>query len=290
MLMLVFSVLTASSYSQKSTAVNSEASQKPAAAGIIQRYVDISALPMPEKQKFMRGNVSAEEKALLMRFHLAFQLVKRPDLTTEQKNLIDDSLSIIKIDTYGHPEDVQPEIITLAPRIKAAFPGREGFEIFGNIGGTKEDVAILQKYEDLTPLTSLQRKVVFREATAQEKLGLWRVHVAFYMANHFELTALQKGFISDFLAFMTLEVFELSPRDPQWGSKIGKPLDILTDKVLQAFSKDEAANLVTRLGEPEKAGTPISTEGVPLPVMDDCGCHRGDGDQCWLGICAKCMQ
>jgi hypothetical protein len=88
------------------------------------------------------------------------------------------------------------------------------------------------------------------------------------------------------LDFMTLEVFELSPKDAQWEAKVGKPLTVLTDKALQAFSKEEAGNLVARLGEPQKAGTTISTEGTPLPVLNKCTCHRGEGDQCWFGICA----
>jgi hypothetical protein len=225
-----------------------------------------------------------------MRFHIAFQLVKRPGLTADQKTLLFDGLSMITADSYSDTDTAKQAVaeakaVSLAPRIQALFQGRERFEIFGNLGPTKDDVAILQKYEDLTPLNDLQRKAVFRKVNAAEKRDLWRVHTALYLARHFDLTASQKNFITDWLDFLTLEVFELSPKDPQWEAKVGKSLSVLTDKVLQAFSKEEAGNLVARLGEPQKEGTTISTEGLPAPEMDDCGCHRGIGDQCWGGEC-----
>src|SRR5262245_28039696 len=114
----------------------------------------------------MNGNLPSEEKAALMRFHLAFQAITRLDLTAEQKALIWESLSLIKADSYARTDAyAQAELAGFAERVQNLFPGRNRFEIFGNIGGTKDDVAMLQKYEDLTPLNDLQRKAVFRKST-----------------------------------------------------------------------------------------------------------------------------
>jgi hypothetical protein len=285
---LFISVLCASvqvGYSQKTTQVGESIK---AEKSLLERYIQISSLPQGAKGGAFR-EIPTAGQAAIFRFHIALQLMKNADFTYEQRGLLFDSISEITPDFYGDTNDTrklsQQKILLLGQKAQSLFSKRQVFEIMGNLGGSKVDAVMIQKYEDLTPLNDLQRKAVFRKVSAQEKRDLWRIHIAFFMAMHSDLTVSQRNFISDTLDFMTLEVFELGPKDPQWEAKVGQPIESLTGKVLKAFSKEEAANLVARLGQPQTPGQ-ATPEGGPAPLLADCGCHRGNGDQCWDGVCS----
>jgi hypothetical protein len=185
------SIFAQHSYAQKTAAAEAaknDTPQKAANTSVIGQYLSFSGLGMLEMQRMFRS-LSPESRAAVMKFHIAFQLVKRPGLTAEQKALLLDGLSMLTADSYSDTDTAkqaaaEQTAILLDSRAKALFQGRERFEIFANLGPTKDDIFMLQKYEDLTPLNDLQRKEVFRESTAEEKRDLWRVHIALYLAGH----------------------------------------------------------------------------------------------------------
>jgi hypothetical protein len=61
---------------------------------ILQKYIEVSALPMGKRQKAFSESPD-EMKANLFKFHLAFQFVKRPNLTKDQKEVILEGISNI---------------------------------------------------------------------------------------------------------------------------------------------------------------------------------------------------
>jgi hypothetical protein len=274
MLLCVISILAQNNHAQKKAVTETV---KPAEKSVLQNYIDISSLPMLEKQRFMRSSVSAEEKAALMKFHLAFQFVARPDLTAEQKALIWESITIIKADTYSRTDEgVQQEIVALAPRIKALFPGKDGFEIFGNIGASQEDVKILQKYRDLISLPSMaERKVKFGELSLIGKSNVWKVQMAIHLAGDFNLTKEQQEFLWRAIGLIKAEIYSITIDNPK-DTELKNSLQKFTAEAIELFGREEGAKVFSMIGNELKVETGPNTE----IVRPKCNCSH-DSDWCW---------
>jgi hypothetical protein len=129
---------------------------------LLQKYIEISALPSGRKQKFF-SNVSNEEKANFFKLHLALQFIKRPALTEEQKDVISGALLLTSPDIYdkSNPEKrakTEKNAEELHSKSLAVFPPNEAYEIFASLGDVKEEVPLLQKYLNVvSPFSRLSK-------------------------------------------------------------------------------------------------------------------------------------
>ncbi len=75
MLLCVISILAQNNYAQKTVPVKQ--AEKAANTSVVGQYLSFSGLEMLEMQRMFRS-LSPESRPAVMRFHIAFQLVKRP--------------------------------------------------------------------------------------------------------------------------------------------------------------------------------------------------------------------
>jgi NAD kinase len=118
---------------------------------VLQNYLTISSLPVDQKSGIF-ANISNEDKANLFRFHLAFQILKRPWLNQLQKDFLLETISTVSPQSY----DQSPQIVALnqqnaqllQQKILGLFQKQEEFDIFANLGGDSKDIEVLQKYNE----------------------------------------------------------------------------------------------------------------------------------------------
>lgn len=163
MLLFIISILAQNSYAQKSVKTKIDEPQKQAKKSFLQTYIDISALSMNDRRAAFI-DLSSEDKAGIFKFHLAFQFVKRANLTKEQKDLILESIGSISTDTYDFTKDrtgAQAMAKNIEIRAAPLFSKQEIFEIFASIGANKADTEMLQNYASLSTLSGPDRKELF---------------------------------------------------------------------------------------------------------------------------------
>lgn len=134
------SLFTLNTLAQESATAKSRQLQKINLKNVVlQNYISASSLPIKERRNFF-GNLSAEEKANLFKLHLALQIVKRPNLTNEQKDLILEGISIATPNAYdkNNPEKLEKsrqDAKLFEQKMLLLFSKSEGIEIFADLGG-----------------------------------------------------------------------------------------------------------------------------------------------------------
>ncbi len=110
---------------------------------LLQKYLDISALSVPERKDTLQ-NVSAEEKSSLWRVHLPLHFVKQPRLNNRQMEIILEAITFITPELYKIPIDssewkvkVDEPVKLFTRRALEVFSKKEISEIFSNLGGRK---------------------------------------------------------------------------------------------------------------------------------------------------------
>lgn len=128
---------------------------------------------MPESKKSNAFNgLSNEEKAKLFKLHLAFQFIKRPNLTNDQRDIILDGITVTTADSYDKEniEKAKQDSILLESRAKSAFQGLEAFEIFASLSGNSEDVQSLKQLQAVTSYKyQVERRDSFRKLNNEGK-------------------------------------------------------------------------------------------------------------------------
>jgi hypothetical protein len=117
--------------------------------------------------------------------------------------------------------------------------------------GNDVDRAYLRKYQQISALDVSERRELFVQASAAEKSGLWRIHLALTVAKRPELNREQRELILDAISLATPELFAISAENPIWKTKVDEPLQLLRQRALRAYSKQEAANIFANIGNDE---------------------------------------
>jgi hypothetical protein len=262
--------LTSGTYAQKTVSVKTD--QPITDSDVLQKYIEVSALPNGERQKAF-SEVSNEMKAKLFKFHLAFQLVKRSNLTKDQKDLILDGILVATPDSYDRTKKEpinKAQTLNLEARAKSLFEGKDGFEIFANLGTETSDIQILKKYQEVTASPNrIERRQTFSFGTPLEKGNTMRTHLVFQMAQR-DLSKEQLTFISEAISLASPEMYGSTKGTKLW-DETHNLLNDLSDRMLNFFQKEDALEIFISLGG--KEGTPIQ-KNAPL-----CSCS-GASDYC----------
>ncbi|HEX8564379.1 MAG TPA: bacteriocin fulvocin C-related protein [Pyrinomonadaceae bacterium] len=231
---------------------------------VLQTYKEISALPFDANMRERRAvflKLSSQEKSELFKLHLAMQLVKRPNLAKEQKDLILDSISMITPESYGDdPEKrvaAQQKAAPIQQKALLLFSSkREAAEIFAALGGDEADVQLLGKYQQITaPIYQNERRASFSKSSSQDKADVMKIHLASQMAKR-PLNKEQLNFISGFISLISPEIYVETK-----SAQIKEALASFRERVLNFFSKEDAFVIFASLGG--KIGSPNTEAHEP---------------------------
>jgi hypothetical protein len=242
---------------------------------LVQRFNEISALPMLDRRKFFNSAL-AEEKSELWKLHLALHLVRRSNWDRVQVRIILDAISLSSAELFAVTNETTAAktsadaLRSITQRALSAFPKNEAAQIFANIGGEKPEDAILKKYSDISALPLKKRRVFFRRASANDKSDLWRIHLALYLVKRPELNEWQKEIILTAMSLATPACFELQRSNPAWKVTMGDPLRALEEQIVVAFSLEDGANIFATLGDVTLSakGNPDRADSVWLKTVD----------------------
>lgn len=270
---------------QTLVAINKNQPRKVAVAesDVLQKYADVSALSLPERRGFFR-NASANDKSSLWKIHMALYLVKRPELRNEQKQVILDAMSLASPELFEVPmtdpaqrAKANEPLQLLTKRSLEVFPKNEAAEFLGNMGGGQAETELLQKYKKISDLSKQNRKSSFNAASAIDKSDLWKVHLALYLAKHSELNKEQKEVILEAIALATPELYGTSAKSSEQKAEVDEPLQLLTKRAHEVFSKEEGAEVFDNLGGAESPSSLNLLEPEVTTMRRDCGCsHASD--------------
>ncbi len=251
---------------------------------LLQKYIEMSALPSGKKQKFF-SDVSNKEKAGIFKLHLALQFIKRPELTKEQRAAISEALLMVSPDTYDKSNlennaRTERNKMEFENKLAVVFSQNEAFEIFANLGNAKEEVPILQKYLDVVLLPSmLQRRKSFRESFPTDKSNTIKAQMAYYLATY-KLTKVQQDFLLDAILLAVPDAFSNPNDKSESRTDAKKALDFHGEKALKLFSQDEVYKMFMSIGSKGITISPDWIDPGGPPTEEDCGCV-------WL--CGPCM-
>jgi hypothetical protein len=117
---------------------------------------------------------------------------------------------------------------------------------------------IIQKYAEICGQPMPERVQSMQKLNAIERSYLWRVHLGLYLTQHTALSRDQQSLILDTLAVATPQLFAgPDGKDPNWKAKVLEPLENLKSRVLQLFSKEEAAQFLSNLGGDKQEGDSV---------------------------------
>ncbi len=114
---------------------------------------------------------------------------------------------------------------------------------------TNVERASLNRYRELAELPVAERREAFIQASAAEKSGLWRVHLALSLASRPELSSEQRDVILEAISLATPELFNITSENPLWKSQVDEPLKSLMQRALKAYPKKEAAAIFAQIGD-----------------------------------------
>lgn len=247
------SLFTLNTLAQESATAKSRQLQKINLKNVVlQNYISASSLPIKERRNFF-GNLSAEEKANLFKLHLALQIVKRPNLTNEQKDLILEGISIATPDAYdkNNPEKLEKsrqDAKLFEQKMLLLFSKSEGIEIFADLGGGTTEINLLQKYLDISALSVPKRMELLQKVSVKDKSNLWRVHLVLHLAEQPELNSQQMQVILEAIIFVSPELYEIPKNSLEWKVKVDEPVKLLRRRALEVFSKNDVAKIFGNLG------------------------------------------
>ncbi len=212
-------------------------------------YIKVASLSRNDRQ-IAFGKLSNEQKASFVKVQFAMQLVKRPNLTKEQRDFILEAISKVSVDLY---DKENPEKVALADKLSQEtedkgfkiFARKDAFEILEGLGVSKaEDVALIQKYEELLKLGIQQRKNIVNEMPIAERAGIWKTQLAYHLATS-TLTKEQKQFIAEIMP--NIQSILETPSNLSKEEK-EKYAEALESKAFKVFSKTEAYAVFMTIG------------------------------------------
>lgn len=212
-------------------------------------YLKVASLPRNERQLAF-GKLSNEQKANFVKVQFALQLVKRPNLTKQQRDFISESISKVSADLY---DKENPQKGALANELSqetenkafGLFAQKDAFEILEGLGASKdEDVVLLQKYEDLLKLGMKQRIIVVNAMPVGESVAIWKTQLAYHLATS-SFNKEQKEFIVEFMPKIQ-SIFDALSTLPK--EEKDKYVEALESSMFKIFTKAEAYAIFMTIG------------------------------------------
>lgn len=231
-----------------------------------------TALPSRDERTKAFRKLSNEQKASFIKVNMALQLVKRPDMTKEQREFVLDAISKVSADVYDQSNVEKAKLgeqnaREIENKALGLFAHKElGDFIEPLMMGKDGEVALLRKYQNLLKNGMNARRTIVKNMPVNDRVNIWKVQLAYHLATG-NFSKVQKEFILEMLASLSPETF--TSRENL--TKEEQDEDPLQSRIFNVFSKQEGFAVFMEVG--------IQTFVVDEPVMDPgviggtCGCN-----------------
>ena len=113
-----------------------------------------------------------------------------------------------------------------------------------------EETELVQKYVVLCGQNAADRIQLMQTLSPVERSYLWRAHLGLYLARNLTLSRDQQNIILEALDFISPKLFITSnSKDPGGRDIMRERVDQIRQRGLQLFSKDEAAEIFSAIGQ-----------------------------------------
>ena len=207
---------------------------------VFAEYLKIASLQDDERGQAF-DKLSNDQKAGFVKVQFALQLIKRPNLTKEQKSYLLDAISKVSPDFYDKQNTEKVKLSNkigeeLESKALGIFVPQEAFEILDAFhADKKEDVALLQKYEDLLQNGMITRKVIAKKMDVNDRVNIWKTQLAYHLATG-NFSKIQKEFILERLTSLSPDTF--ASRENLTKEEENKMLQILESNIFSVFTKE----------------------------------------------------
>jgi hypothetical protein len=213
-------------------------------------YLKVASLPRGERGKTF-GKLSNEQKASFIKVNLALQFIKRPNMTKEQQEFVLDAISKVSADIYDQ-SDVEKARLNeqngreIENKALGLFAYKELGDFIEPLMTSKdEEVALLQKYENLLKNGMKARRKLVREMPVNDRVNIWKTQLAYHLTTA-RLSKAQSELILDFLTTLSPATFVHPANETKEES--AKAAEILDKKIQSVFSKAESFAIFEELG------------------------------------------
>ncbi len=244
---------------------------------LLEKYIMLCGQAAPDRIESMQ-TLSPGERSYLWRVHLGLYLARNPTLSRDQQNIVLETLAFVTPELFNPPNPNDPRgrakilerVNALKQRGLQVFSKDQAAEIFSAIGDAQDGEA-LRKYTQLSELSKDDRKVSFNFMSAEDKSSLWRVHLGLNLARHPEWTEQQRSIVLETIAMVTPQLYKI-PKDTNWTRIVGEPVQLLKQKALLVFTRQEGAALFSELGFGEQP----QANHARREARGKCGCAQED--------------
>ena len=217
----------------------------------LQNYLRASSIGLDERQALF-SQFSAKDKSDLVRFHLALQIVKYPNLNGEQKQLILDSVSMLSPESYLEKNRgiAQQQSLGIQQRAMKLFSREMGSQIFANFSGTGEDLEILNKYFSVASVSNTEdRAIALGKFAPQDIYLFYKIQMAFGLVLNPNLSQEQRNLILEGLNQTNPEMY-VNRNSPESLAKRNALLPLI-EKVKKTFSSEVGGTTFAMIGDIE---------------------------------------
>lgn len=289
----LFSLFTLNIFAQKTDSVKSEQLQSkcfgklvlPSSISVNNEafgdFIKVASLTAKER-RLLFSKQSNEQKASFVKVNLALQFVKRPNMTKEQQEFVLDAISKVSADIYDKSDSEKirrseqngREVET---RALGLFAYKELGDFIEPLMTNKdEEVALLQKYEDLLKNGMKARRKIVKEMPANDRVNIWRTQLAYHLATG-KFSKVQNEFILEMLTSLSPETFASRAYTKEEEDKAN---EMLVSGILNVFTKEEGFAIFMSLGiQKYVKDEPIAIDSL-RPATCDCNWY------CSQGACA----
>ncbi|MDQ3799673.1 MAG: bacteriocin fulvocin C-related protein [Acidobacteriota bacterium] len=265
----------------------------------IQNYKKISSLPEEKRRDFFIA-ASAAQKAGLWRIHLALAVTKHPTLNKDQRAILMEIAPLLTNESFEKPSDNNSSktalLQSIFQRSVAVFPRAFVAETFFRLGGSVEDIKLLEDFQSVSALLPSRKKAAFGDFSYKAQSDLWRLHLGmnlFYRSG--SLNPAQKTIIFDLIEFAGPEIYEVVKIEPIRKTRIDEPMKAFAQRISGAFSsrQEEAEEIFFTLGSKAwKGDNPEVPEDLDdsgrlcqcSSILSMCGLFNSScsGDNCYI--------
>lgn len=222
----------------------------------------------------MLSKQTDEQKASFIKVNLALQFIKRPNMTSDQKEFVLDAISKVSVDLYDKSnyekvrlsEQSGTEMINRALGLFTIKDAGDFIEPL--MTGKNEEVALLQKYEDLLKNGMMARRRLVKEMPVGDRVNIWKTQLAYHLATG-KFSASQNEFILEMLSSLSAETF--ASRENLSAEERSKADEMLLSKILSVFTKEEGFAIFMSVGiQKYVKDEPIVPDSLRPPI---CNCN-----------------
>ncbi len=213
-------------------------------------FIRVSLLSVKERRLSFSAQ-SNDQKANYIKANLALQFIKRPSMTSAQKEFVLDSMSKVSADLFDKSD---------SEKIRAGQQSGEetvnkasGLFAYKDLGDFIEpmqtdkttEVALLQKYENLLKNGMIARRKLAKAMPINDRVNIWKVQLAYHLVSG-KFSKTQSEFLLDMLTSLSAETFASGVNMTE--DEKEKADELLVAKILNVFTKEEGFAIFMEVG------------------------------------------